>query len=845
MGKLEVFAGSALFGVALSSLVAWNAQADIRTDGTIGPRLALTGPNYGVTADLGRQVGGNLFHSFSQFNLQSAESATFSGPTSVQNIIARVTGGSPSSLDGGLRSTISGANLWLVNPSGVTFGANASIDVSGSLFVGTGSYLRLADGVRFDAVNPGNASTLTTAPPAAFGFAGPAPEALQIAGGGAATQRFRVGTGKTLSLVGGNITVTNITLSAPGGRIELASLASAGEIAFSNSGTAILESAKHGTVTLSNAVLEAHGSAGRPAGPIGIRGGRLVMLNSQVNAYNLASAPGGELTIDASQELRMSGGSIVTVANGSGPGGDINVRSPAVALEDAAAVLALSCWIAGQSCSAPRAGAVTVSAPLLTLSGGAVVGTAGLSNGAAGSVQVVADDLRLDYGFIANDTGGAGNAGATTVRAGALSLVNDGSITSITQGAGAGGDIDIQARTVDISGGRAFPEGRADPVTGLTYYGFYSGIYSTAQGARSGPGGSLRLAADALRIADGGTISGVTVGSGSAGTVTIDARNVSLEGGGLIHTSTSGTGSAGSITINAAESVSATGALDQARFAGFAPRGSPVSGIVSKATVELNPLSPVLGNGGTIAIATPFLKLAGGAEISASAEKNALGGRIEITAGRVELASGASIASASLGTGNAGEISVRADESLSLVGGAALTTEARGADGGNISLQVGNLLYLQGSKITTAVGTGFGNGGNITIDPQFLVLNQSSIIANAFGGNGGNISITAGQFLRSPDSVVSASSQLGVAGTIVISSPPVDVSGSLAELPVSYLDAAALLTNPCAARLAGKASSLVLLSQPLPPLADPDTPSIASAAGFDARPLSRCSRVRN
>ena len=90
------------------------------------------------------------------------------------------------------------------------------------------------------------------------------------------------------------------------------------------------------------------------------------------------------------------------------------------------------------------------------------------------------------------------------------------------------------------------------------------------------------------------------------------------------------------------------------------------------------------------------------------------------------------------------------------------------------------------------------------------MLNQSSIIANAFGGNGGNISIAAGQLLMSPDSIISASSQLGVSGTIVISSPPVDVSGSLAELPVSYLDAAALLSNPCAARLAGKASSLVL-----------------------------------
>jgi len=189
-----------------------------------------------------------------------------------------------------------------------------------------------------------------------------------------------------------------------------------------------------------------------------------------------------------------------------------------------------------------------------------------------------------------------------------------------------------------------------------------------------------------------------------------------------------------------------------------------------------------------------------------------------------------------------------------------ITTEALLADGGNIEIRATNLISLYRSHITTAVGFGFGNGGNITIDPQFLVLNQSSIIANAFGGNGGNITITAGQFLLSPDSVVSASSQLGVAGTIVISSPPVDVSGSLAELPVSYLDAAALLTNPCAARLAGKASSLVLagrggvpysgegylplfaLSQPLPPSAELGTQSVAVAGRAGEQSLGNCTK---
>src|SRR5687767_5274155 len=74
--------------------------AKVVTDGSLGPGRALGGPDYAVTPDLGRQVGGNLFHSFRQLDLAAGESATFSGPDSISRVLARVTGGSPSSIDG-------------------------------------------------------------------------------------------------------------------------------------------------------------------------------------------------------------------------------------------------------------------------------------------------------------------------------------------------------------------------------------------------------------------------------------------------------------------------------------------------------------------------------------------------------------------------------------------------------------------------------------------------------------------------------------------------------------------------------------------------------------------------
>ena len=106
-------------------------SGSIHFDGSLGSAGALNGPNFLIPADRGKQVGGNLFHSFGDFTLLKDDVATFQGPSSVRNILARVTGGSASSIDGTLRSEISGANLYFINPVGVMFGANAKLDISG------------------------------------------------------------------------------------------------------------------------------------------------------------------------------------------------------------------------------------------------------------------------------------------------------------------------------------------------------------------------------------------------------------------------------------------------------------------------------------------------------------------------------------------------------------------------------------------------------------------------------------------------------------------------------------------------------------------------------------------
>src|SRR3954452_18743233 len=197
----------------------------VTVDGRLSPAQTLVGPNYAIGANLGRQVGGNLFHSFGAFGLKSGETATFSGPATVNNVIGRVTGGAQSSIDGTVRSTMPGANLYLINPAGVVFGPTARVDVSGSFHASSADYLRFQDGARFQATNP-DASTLTSAPPVAFGFLTPNPRPVRVENGA----NLGIAAGGTLGLVGGPVTISGGVLQAPGGTVHLTSAAGPGEV---------------------------------------------------------------------------------------------------------------------------------------------------------------------------------------------------------------------------------------------------------------------------------------------------------------------------------------------------------------------------------------------------------------------------------------------------------------------------------------------------------------------------------------------------------------------------------------------------------------------------------------
>ena len=120
------------------ALLAPPCFAQIVVDSTLGSPGALTGPAFVIPDTLGTQVGSNLFHSFSDFNIRAGESATFTSSfsNSTTNVISRVTGPQASIIDGALRSEVAGADLWFINPHGLVIGPTATLSVLASFYAG-------------------------------------------------------------------------------------------------------------------------------------------------------------------------------------------------------------------------------------------------------------------------------------------------------------------------------------------------------------------------------------------------------------------------------------------------------------------------------------------------------------------------------------------------------------------------------------------------------------------------------------------------------------------------------------------------------------------------------------
>lgn len=195
-------------------------------DGT-GTQVERQGDRYRITEGQTSGDRTNLFHSFEQFGLTADEIAVFQSRAEIRNILGRVVGGDPSTIDGLLRVIGGNANLFLINPAGILFGENARLDLPGSFTATTATGIGFASG-EFNAVGPNSYRNLV-GNPTNFAFAVEQPGAIANLG----TLRVTEG---DLTLLGGTVVNTG-TLAAPNGTLVLAAVPGVRQVRLTQAGS--------------------------------------------------------------------------------------------------------------------------------------------------------------------------------------------------------------------------------------------------------------------------------------------------------------------------------------------------------------------------------------------------------------------------------------------------------------------------------------------------------------------------------------------------------------------------------------------------------------------------------
>ncbi len=802
---------AAFWGTLLS---AGASLGEVATDGSLGPRQSLAGPDYDINADLGRIRGANLFHSFSEFDLSAGQSATFSGPDSITNIIGRVTGGTPSMIDGTLRSAISGADLFLLNPSGFLFGPNATLDVTGSFYAGTADYLRFSDNSRFSST-PASTEVLSAARPEAFGFLTPRPGDISVNG-----SHLEVPAGETLSLTAGNLFIKDSgqedALKAPGGRIVLAGVGAVGEIRPDTPEILQPSDDRSGAVSISNTKISVDGDT---PGQVVIRGGRIEIVDAQVTAKNSgvqdAAAPAIDVAAAADISIKDNG-KLESLASGSGRGGDIRVTSENLNIENNGLIHA-GTGGAGQCGDIEITVADEISIdghnlPLHKHTTGLQTESTGTA--AAGDVSVSSDMLTLVKGAqLVSVSNCSGDSGSLAITSDTISMYDSQIFTTVREaGAGSTGDIVVKSDNLKIirsqinSPRESSVLGKAGNISiNVTDELILSEGLIGAIAYEAGDGGDIHIAADRILVKDLSAITSFTEGNGKGGEIIIQSDTMDLLDYSMITSDNSGAGDGGTINLNCSGNMY----IDNG-WVGTDSVGS--------------------GKGGSIFIQAGNMDLDNEGKITSINKGNGGdGGTIDINCrGYAHLSTKGMISTDSRGAGNGGNILIRAD-SIDLQKEALINTKSVDAgDGGNIEIVAADQIRLsEGIIKADAKGAENNNGGNIQLSAPRIILNKSRIIANAYGGKGGSINILSNIYLADYQSIFDASSTFGIDGKINIHAPFMDISSALKLKGLEFLDIADLLKTPCDARVrGGEYSSFVVKERAGLPLL-PDTLQIS------------------
>ncbi|MDB9454666.1 filamentous hemagglutinin N-terminal domain-containing protein [Dolichospermum circinale CS-541/06] len=725
-------------------------KAQLTPDNTVGSTTR-SDTVKGLTSDIiegGATRGTNLFHSFTNFNVDAGKGVYFSNPADINNILTRVTGSSQSNIFGTL-GVLGNANLFLINPNGISFGPNAQLDVKGSFVASTADKI-VFDNYQFTTTNPTAPPLLTVNIPLGLGFRdNPGDINIDLKGSTLAFnngQGLKVPQDKTLALIGGNVNINGNGVDAeglragilsPGSQIQLGGLTQTGTVNFNeNFYSTFPQGVTRGNVSLSNgAEINVRAAGG---GSITINSRNLnVNEDSRVRAgiqKNLGSvnAQAGNIDINNIEQVTIDNAVIANIVDefGKGNAGDINIHTSSLTLKNGSTINT-SVFAAS---SEGNAGNVTIDTANLTLENGNFISADTSGKGNAGNVAIQATEGVNVRGWLSSDVKGTaqGNSGGITIDTANLTLENGGYISADTYGKGNAGNIAIQA------------------TEGVTVGGFLtSGVFDTGVG----DSGGITIDTSTLTLENGGFISTTTFGKGNAGNIaiqatervtvrglltsgvfgtgegdsggiTIDTSTLTLENDGIISTTTFGKGNAGNIAIQATEGVT-------------------VGGLLSSGVDDTG-----VGNSGGITIDTSTLTLENDGIISADTYGKGNAGNIAIKANQgVNVRGGLSSDVKNTAQGNSGGITIDTS-TLTLENGGRITAITSGkGNAGNIAIQATERVTVRGLLTSGVFGTGEGDSGGITIDTATLTLENGGFISTTtYGkGNAGNIVISAYQ----------------------------------------------------------------------------------------------------
>lgn len=174
---------------------------------------------------------------------------------------------------------------------------------------------------------------------------------------------------------------------------------------------------------------------------------------------------------------------------------------------------------------------------------------------------------------------------------------------------------------------------------------------------------------------------------------------------------------------------------------------------------------------------------------------------------------GTTISASTKGLKTAGDINLTSKNNL-FVTNSTVTTSADRASGGIIKLTAPNMVRLFGATLKSEVqgSEGDSSGGNISIDPDFVIIQGNSVIsANSKAGTGGQVNIQADKaILLEAGFFPTATGRIsGLEGQINIQSPIQQLSGAIAPLPQAFVVATNLYGQRCASQKGGQFSSFV------------------------------------